>query len=893
MFPTCSDAELDRLAAAVVSSATATPSKKDKHDMILTIKKLKRYLTTDARKLIGWAYNALQQQTPSKDVSNNSVLAARIVMDTLFDLAKDSAETSSWLVCYVSEKLHVCALQHIHQYLIIQFAKVGNPHISAATTMDAAQSQLTTFASTFFSHMLHSHAESVQQSLSNAFDAYITWASGTDAKFSGSDMDVDQIDTRAYTLSYMLGLPKISADLTNACWGAIARKLLNDDVLGNIFVFEREENKSLVRTTEGDVNTVSKMFPAWLYGVEFDRSGVVMKHALDIAIILDTMAHNPRLGLEHLMPSSGQTSVIDSLRPTFEQLNLEPASIDIVDWVVSILNSESGQRQKEGLKIPLFLLQLIILKNNEPSAAIDTLVQLVTSIVRTPDDNSVSNGYARYIILSLVEAASEKWPDIFQSTLGSIFSKAIATHIANSAGAVNVQKILANITLLFEDCYQDEEKSSVRPGFSAFQLYIMQHWRQVLLLFVNHPSMECRALGYRMLTVSKLWEYDKVAEASDYIDPNVLAKLFTDAWFRHMKSRYLYFEKETEASVLDEFEDLIIHCCQNMKLAKAIHTSFLDAILGGALEIFPPVDLKALQEEKKNLLEKMDATNFHSNSDTPNVVSSLSVVQGPTPSNQSRPPQFLVTPKFLQNELEIQDKTYIDNVERTARLFYNFKDVISSEDQVRSIILHILSHMSSKWPSSTATWQAYDDALPRNIPSPRDIAIGNAFKDYPVLFLILDKCSSAVQHPVDDTLRSVLVYFIAFWHMSQVAQAPTALKFATQLEETIRLIMLLEQILPKSLMDIYHILPFMSAQDVGSVLYQVIWPFLRSDHSPLEIPGLEATTQVEHTSPNQEMETKCLGNMISLYKNRLTVLQSAPSWHHALEQEAIRIGIRS
>lgn len=77
----------------------------------------------------------------------------------------------------------------------------------------------------------------------------------------------------------------------------------------------------------------------------------------------------------------------------------------------------------------------------------------------------------------------------------------------------------------------------------------------------------------------------------------------------------------------------------------------------------------------------------------------------------------------------------------------------------------------------------------------RDIAIGNAFKDYPVLFLILDKCSSAVQHPVDDTLRSVLVYFFAFWHMSQVAQAPTALKFATQLEETIRLIMLLEQVL--------------------------------------------------------------------------------------------------
>lgn len=107
--------------------------------------------------------------------------------------------------------------------------------------------------------------------------------------------------------------------------------------------------------------------------------------------------------------------MIDSLRPTFEQLNLEPASIDIVEWVVSILNSESAQRQKDGLKIPLFLLQLIILKNNEPSIAIDTLVQLITSIVRTPDnENSVSNGYGRYIILTLVEAATEKWPDIFQ-----------------------------------------------------------------------------------------------------------------------------------------------------------------------------------------------------------------------------------------------------------------------------------------------------------------------------------------------------------------------------------------------------------------------------------------------------------------------------------------------
>ena len=98
---------------------------------------------------------------------------------------------------------------------------------------------------------------------------------------------------------------------------------------------------------------------------------------------------------------------------------------------------------------------------------------------------------------------------------------------------------------------------------------------------------------------------------------------------------------------------IVVHCCQNITLAKAIHTTFLDAILGGALEIFPPVDLKALQEEKKNLLDKMEATDFHSSRDTSNAVSSLSIVQGPTPSNQSRPPQFLVTPKFLQDELQV------------------------------------------------------------------------------------------------------------------------------------------------------------------------------------------------------------------------------------------------
>lgn len=80
------------------------------------------------------------------------------------------------------------------------------------------------------------------------------------------------------------------------------------------------------------------------------------------------------------------------------------------------------------------------------------------------------------------------------------------------------------------------------------------------------------------------------------------------------------------------------------------------------------------------------------------------------------------------------------------------------------------------------------------LPYARDIAIGNAFKDHPVLFLILEHCSTGVRFPVGDIIRSILVYFIAFWHMPQVASAPSAFKYPTQLEETERLTKLLRKV---------------------------------------------------------------------------------------------------
>lgn len=62
--------------------------------------------------------------------------------------------------------------------------------------------------------------------------------------------------------------------------------------------------------------------------------------------------------------------------------------------------------------------------------------------------------------------------------------------------------------------------------------------------------MECRTLGYKVLLLSELWNYDNRG------DPAAVSKLMMNAWFRQMKARYLLFSQEDEKSVLDELESL-------------------------------------------------------------------------------------------------------------------------------------------------------------------------------------------------------------------------------------------------------------------------------------------------------------------------------------------------
>lgn len=120
----------------------------------------------------------------------------------------------------------------------------------------------------------------------------------------------------------------------------------------------------------------------------------------------------------------------------------------------------------------------------------------------------------------------------------------MAMHIADAEGSASVKRILSNLSMLFEDSSDPNDAT-----YDTFKAYIASHWRQVLLLFVNHPSMECRALGYKVLSLSQMWDYKGQ-------DPVVISKLLMDAWFRHMKNRYMWFWQEDEKSVLDELENL-------------------------------------------------------------------------------------------------------------------------------------------------------------------------------------------------------------------------------------------------------------------------------------------------------------------------------------------------
>ncbi|KAI8884347.1 hypothetical protein K501DRAFT_247853 [Backusella circina FSU 941] len=705
--------------------------------------------------------------------------------------------------------------------------------------MNEAQRKLVAVANELFDHLLNTHKTLVVESVVELFNRYFEWIEGKETT-------------------------------GNVCesWTLIFKRLYENGAAGTMFLHERNTQASAVRDTDGEVAAIAIIFPRWLTNIAFDSNGLVMKHAMDVAIMLDTLAHDPRLNLKYLIPT-GDSSIIDKLRPSFEQLDLESASIDLIDWTLSILGSGTVVRSIDDLKIPLFLVQLVVSKTDTKESAVYMFVQLITRLNRPvlSSTNERDPG-ARYLILNLVTSAESKWPGLFQLVLENIFSRAIAMHIADSEGSVNVEKILGNLAMLFEESAQIE----ARPGFNAFKMYLSSHWRQVLLLFLNHPSMECRAMGYRVLTNSRFWEQDITSEGSD---PHTISKLLMDAWFRHIKGRYLRFGQEEERMVVDEQQRLISYCCQDKRIAKAMLSIALEFILGGSLEIFPTVDINALQQERMSILDKARQGDNNSGNS----------------SSVKRPPQFVTMIDVLSNELDMRDKIYVDNIQRTADLFSQYQALpTTAPEQYHEINFHIFSQLASKWVPETVTLGGYDDVLPKNIPYASDVAIGNAFKDHPILFLIFEKCLPTVKFPSSDMIRSILVYFIVFWNMKEVAKVASTLKFATQLEETMRLLLLLKPMLPELLLNSYHLFPFMSAQDLGDILHQVVWYYIRWHPSSSVIPGIGA--KVTESNPKEiELVETCRKRLYAIYSRRFQMLERAPLWQESLKDIATQLGL--
>ncbi|KAL0086510.1 hypothetical protein J3Q64DRAFT_1497473 [Phycomyces blakesleeanus] len=701
-------------------------------------------------------------------------------LDTLFNLVTTSVEstnTMSWLICFTINGRPSLLIPRLHQYLIRGLKVHQNPFMdSGLEHCTDEQKKLAILGSKVFAYLLEQQNTIARKSVINLFEEYFAQMHTRQNHSMELDTTSSDDDLQRYYLGYIFALPNISPELTQACWTEIFKRLVENDSAGTMFMYERDSEYSRIYTPAGEISIVS-VFPQWLSNVAFSKDSLIMKHALDVAVMLDTMAYDPRLNLAHLIPA-GDKSILDSMRPSFDQLDLQPSSIDLVNWTISILESKSHVRGTDSLKIALFLMQLIIFKCDTEEKAAEMLVSIITQLDK-PNAKTESSSGTRYLVLNLVASAETKWPNVFQVVLEKIFSHAIALHIADSEGSVSVEKILGNLAMLFEETGEAYGPDGTRPGFSSFQMYIVDHWQQVLLLFVSHPSMECRAMGYRVLANSKLWEH-----TGSNIQPIQISKMLTEAWFRHMKHRFLRItpqEREEEVSVLEELERLIVGCCQTLVLAKSILCLALDCIMQGALEIFPAVDPNVLQREKTNLLDKVRENK-----------SATEIRSQPV----NRPPRFITTTDLLNGELDFRDKTYIDNIERTASLFYSFRD---SKDTTRehttAVSLSILSHLTSKWPRQKVSLEAYDNVLPKNIPYASDITTGNAFKDHPALFLIIEQCSAIAGSPINDTTRSILVYFIAFWHMPEVAKETTTLKYATQLEETCRIMMLLKAVI--------------------------------------------------------------------------------------------------
>ncbi|CAO3618669.1 unnamed protein product [Cunninghamella echinulata] len=889
MFISCSDTDLYQLSKTIQD----IPITNDKFNLtekqqitMLTVANLKSYISTDGSKLIRWSFSTLLNRLADKQENSG--------LGVLFDISKQnisSNQTSVWVLCLIGDRLPQYVIPTCHRYLITQLANIANP----ITTNDDCSQELNDIillGQKIWDYLLNTHSDIVKASLLDLLNIYLATitSSSSSSSLNENEMDIDQNNNSnntnsntnnlsEYVLGYLLSLPKISPRLTNECWSEIFCKLYANNNIRKVFLKEKQTGFSRIQSSNGELVPVISIFSKWLTEMAFDPDGVIMKHALDVAIILDTIAFDSQLGYQHLIPSDGH-SVLDNLLPSFDKCDISTASIDLIDdWIAPILNASSEQpsRHINQLKIPVFFLQYVILKSDTMNESIDLLIKIMSKV--TPSTPSSSSSAAttfnntnksssiRYILQNIIDTASKKWIDFYKIMFEQVFLRAMTMNIARNDASETVEKILGNLSILYSDT---KDKSSA--GFSSFSIYMATHWQQVMLLFLNHPSKRCQAYGYSILTQSLFWKQDQIDD-SDLI---AASKVFIESWFRHIKSRYHLLDQALDEPdiVSIQLKHLVIQCCQHEPFAKILYHMIFDSILNGSLEIFPRNDISNTTFGPSTFL------------DVVNQDESAKLKQ-----DTNAMPRYIPNITLLSSDLKASDKIYIDNINQTVDLFIDSmqKDTSSS---LEKLLLTILS--TKLTTPSKVSLEIYEDSLPNKIPYTNDITNGNAFKNHPALFLILDHCLLLDKMITMALVRSIFIYFIAFWNMGEVINISTTLQLATQLEETIHLFKLMASILPDRLQNIALLFPFLSSYELGQVLYTCIWPCVRLffDDASTSIPGLESVKETLVTV-DDDLVNESMIKIQEVYKNRMVTLKSCPSWVPALQEVGKKLGLES
>lgn len=53
-----------------------------------------------------------------------------------------------------------------------------------------------------------------------------------------------------------------------------------------------------------EIETITNLFSRWLANVAFDPQGLIIRHAMDVMIMLDTLVYDNRFDLSHILPVS-------------------------------------------------------------------------------------------------------------------------------------------------------------------------------------------------------------------------------------------------------------------------------------------------------------------------------------------------------------------------------------------------------------------------------------------------------------------------------------------------------------------------------------------------------------------------------------------------------------